>query len=222
MANQTCTQRLRICHLRIIRLAPNGEPLEGADSLYESPAPVLMNFTPNVRDRDEFEMISGCGTTCGSFVSAPTGVENANITLEICNSDAEVMELLAGGDLIIDYDTGDTIGYCAPTDETVNSDGVAIEVWAYQWDGNERAIFNGEPGWYRFVFPKTTWTFAEQGFENEFSTVALEGFAEANSGYGTGLESDPFPAPVSSVWCWAITDSIPDAECGVQAVPVAA
>lgn len=224
MANQTCLQRLRVCHLRIVRLGGDGSPLDGADSLYESAAPIQFTYTPQSRDRDQFELANGCGENCASFIGPPGGVDNAEIGLQLCNNDAEIMELLAGGEIITDYEgTGDTIGYCSPTNDTVNQLGVAIEMWAQAWNGTERAVYQGQPAWWRYVFPKVNFTFPEQTFENEFGILELEGFAETNSGYGTGIDSDPFPFPIGgSVWCQVLTDSVPDAECGYQPLPAAA
>lgn len=220
MANATCTQRLKVAHMRILRLDDDGTVLVGTESRYESPAPVTFGYTPQSPDRERFEQIDGEGNQCALYIGNPRAVDSAELSLTMCNDDAEVAELLAGGE-VIDTATGggDTIGYLAPTDDTVSVDGVAIEVWAYQWNGRQRALRNGSPAFYRTTFPKTNWKQGETPNENALATVTFEGIAEVNSGFGTGYAADPWPVNMGeSVYGWFIDDAMPAANCGYLAV----
>lgn len=220
MANQTCTQRLKVCHLRVLRLDDDGTVMTGTESRYESPAPATFNYTPTAPERERFEQINGCGDQCALYIGNPKAVDSAELSLTVCNQDAELTELLAGG-AIIDTATGggDTIGYLSSTDATVNVNGVAIEVWSYAWNGRQRALRNGAPAFYRHTFAKTGWSLDEQTGENAIATITYTGIAEVNDQYGTGYTADPFPVPLgSSVYGWFIDDAMPAAACGYQAV----
>lgn len=221
MANLTCYNVLRVCHLRVLRLADDGSVTESAEARYEHDAPILFGYTPQSPDREEFEQLNGCGNECAYFISPPKAVRSAELQLELCTLDAELLELLLGGALITD--TGDTIGYQSSTDATVNVDGVAIETWSIAWNQRERALVAGSPGWYRHQFAKTQWTQDQLTTDNSgFSTVTLSGTAEVNSGFGTGFADDPAPASIGeSVYQWFTVGERPTGACGYQPVPAA-
>lgn len=221
MSNQTCTTPLKVCALRAVRLDPTGAIEQGASSLYTK-KPVLLAYTPNVPERERIEQLDGCGDQCVLYLGPPKAVDSVTLRLDLCDLDAEWVEMLAGGSIITDaVGTGyDTIGYLAPTDSTVAEDGVALEVWSYAWSGRQRATLGGSPAFYRHVFPKTTWQVGEITLSNGINVIPMTGTAETNTSFGTGLASDPFPADVGeSLYGWALVDSIPDVECGYQAVP---
>lgn len=221
MSNQTCTTPLKVCALRAVRLDPTGAIEQGASSLYTK-KPVLLAYTPNVPERERIEQLDGCGDQCVLYLGPPKAVDSVTLRLDLCDLDAEWVEMLAGGSIITDaVGTGyDTIGYLAPTDSTVAEDGVALEVWSYAWSGRQRATLGGSPAFYRHVFPKTTWQVGEITLSNGVNVIPMTGTAETNTSFGTGLASDPFPADVGeSLYGWALVDSIPDVECGYQAVP---
>lgn len=220
MANLTCTKRLKVCHLRILRLDDDGSVLSGADSRYEMTAPVSLQFTPTAPDRERFEQINGCGDQCALFIGSPKAVDGVDMTLILCEENAEVNEMLAGG-AIVDTATGggNTIGYLSATDATVNVNGVAIEVWTWQWTTRERALLSGSPSFYRYTFPKTKWSVDQNTLENAIGTPQFAGQAETNSGFGTGYAASAWPVDMGeSVYGWFITNSIPSDVCGYQTV----
>jgi len=216
--NNTCTESLRLCAFRVLRLDDDGTLLVGASSMYVVDAPVSFKYTPQSPARDRFEVINGCGDVCALFVGSPKAVDSVDLELHLCNLDAEVTELLAGGEVITDYTYG-TIGYKAPTDSTVNDNGVAIETWAVQWAGRQRALIGSTPGWYRHCFPITKWQQDALEQKNDFSDVVLKGSGEVNSGFGTGLVADPIPVTIGdSAYLWYTDSSLPSGECGYQPV----
>lgn len=220
MANQTCTTPLKVCALRAVRLDDTGSIEAGASSLYTK-KPVLLAYTPNTPERERLEQLDGCGDQCVLYLGPPRAVDSVDLRLDLCDLDAEWVEMLAGGSIITNaVGTGyDTVGYLAPTDDTIATDGVALEAWSLAWSGRERAMLGGAPAWYRHVFPKTTWQVGEITLSNGVNVIPMTGVAEANSAYGTGLVADPFPADVGeSLYGWALVNGIPDVECGYQEV----
>lgn len=221
MANLTCFNVLQVCHLRVLRLAGDGTVAVSPEARYEHTAPILFGYTPQAPDRETFEQLNGCGDECAYFIAPPKAVRSAELSLELCQQDAELLELLMGGSLITDGD--DTIGYQSSVDATVNENGVAIETWSKAWNRRQRAIVNGSPGFYRHVFAKTQWTQDETTNDNSgFTTITLTGTGEVNSGFALGFEDDPQPAALGeSVYQWYTTGAIPDGACGYQPVPAA-
>ncbi len=220
MANSTCASTLKICALRVGRLDSSGALDPGESNLYVTDASILLGFTPIVPDQERLEQLNGCGDQCVLFIGDPKAVESADLTLNLCTLDAELIEMLAGGSVVTDgYDS---IGYLAPTDSTLNANGVFVEAWTYAWAGRQRQLLGGQPAFWRFVFPLTKWSVGEVTLENAIATFPLTGTATPNSEFGTGLEADPFPADVGeSVYGYALVDEIPTAECGVQELEAA-
>lgn len=219
MANQTCTSLLKVCHMRVLRLDGAGEIVVGADARYEHAAPIALSYTEQRPERERLEQKDGCGDTCGLYIGPPRAVDSVELSVDLCKLDAELVEMLAGGSVITDGTYG-TVGYLSATDSTVNVEGVAIETWSIAWNGRQRALRNGEPAWYRHVFPKTTWQVGQITANNEgFSTIPMTGFGEVNSGFATGYSADPFPTDVGeSAYGWVLDDALPEAFCGYQAV----
>lgn len=216
MANATCTTPLKVTALRAVRLGPTGAIEPGASSLLTK-RPVLLAYTPNVPERERIEQLDGVGDQCVLYLGPPKAVDSVTLRLDLCDLDAEWVEMLAGGSIITD--SSDTIGYLAPTDSTVNEHGVALEVWSYAWAGRQRALINGAPAFYRHAFPKTTWQVGEITLSNGVNVIPMTGTAETNTAFGTGLTSDPFPADLGeSLYGWALVDEVPDVECGYQTV----
>lgn len=222
MANLTCTQRLKVCHLRVLRLDEVGDIDSGADALYEYASPVLFSYTPTAPERERIEQLDGCGNQCALYRGNPKAVDGCDLSLTTCEQNAEVNELLIGGSVITEgTGAGDTIGYLSATDATVNINGTAIETWSFAWSGRQRAIKNGQPAWYRHTFAKASFQLDEQAMAADaFGVVPYTGIAEVNDQYGTGLASDPFPTSLGdSVYGWFIDDAKPTGACGYQTVP---
>jgi len=219
MPNATCAQLLQVWHARIIRLDDTGDVLAGIDSLYEHDRPITMGYTETRPDRVRIEQQDGAGETCGLYQGPPRAAETIELTMDLCQLDAELMELLLGG-LTIQNGSYGSVGYLAATSSDINTDGVALETWSIAWNGNSRKTYLGQPAWYRHVFPKTTWQLGQVTMANDaFSTIPLTGVAEVNPGFGTGLATDPFPTNVGShPYAWVLDDSIPAGACGYQEV----
>lgn len=220
MANLTCLNVLKVCHMRLLRLADDGTILESTESRIEHKAPVLFGYTPQTPDRQTFEQADGCGDECAFFIESPKAVRSAELQLQLCRQDAEIEEFLLGGSIIEDG-TPDTIGYLSSTDVTVNADGIGLEVWSVAWNRRQRALYQGSPAYYRHAFALTNWTKDQSTYDNSgFTIPAYTGTAEVNSGFGVGYPDDVFPADLGeSVYGWAITDTIPTGECGYLPVP---
>lgn len=217
MANETCASTLKVCAIRVMRLDTDGTPLVGSESLYVTDSQILLGHTPQVPDRERLEQLNGCGDQCVLYIGPPKAVESDDLTLNLCSLDAELAEMLAGGAVIVeDYDT---MGYLAPTDSTINEDGVSVEAWTIAWAGRERKLKGGSPAYWRWFWPKTTWSVNATTLENAPGILPLAGIAEPNSGWADGLTADPIPVDVGeAVYGYWLDDAIPTAECGYQEI----
>lgn len=217
MANETCASTLKLCGLRVLRLDTDGSVLVDTSARYTTDTAILLGHDPQVPDIERLEQLNGCGDQCVLYLGSPKAVESDNLTMNLCNLDAELIEMLAGGTVITeDYDS---VGYLAPTDSTLNEDGVSIEGWSIAWAGRERKLKGGNPAYWRHFWPKTKWKAAPKTLENGIGVIALTGAAEPNSGWGTGYADDPIPVSVGeSVYGYWLDDALPTSECGYQAV----
>lgn len=217
MSNETCASTLKACGLRAITLDTDGTPLVAADSRYTTDQLVLIGHTPTVPDRERLEQLNGCGDQCVLYIGDPKAVESAELTLNLCVLDAELIEKLAGGTVITeDYDS---VGYLAATDSTIQANGVSIEAWSLAWAGRQRKLKGGQPAYWRWFWPKVRWSVGALTLENGISVFPLTGIAEPNSGWGTGYADDPIPVTVGeAVYGYWLDDQMPAAECGYQAV----
>lgn len=219
MANQTCTQMLQVHHMRVVRLDDDFTPLVSPTARYEHTRPVSLDYTEQRPDRVTIEQLDGAGDRCGYFQGPERPPDTVEMNVGLCKVDAELQEMLAGGSTITDGTYG-TIGYLAATQATVNINGVGIETWSLAWNGNQRWLFNGQPAWYRHLFPKTSWRVGQVSMANDsFSLLPLEGVGEVNSQWDTGWDDDPFPVPVgNSAYGWVLDDEIPTGACGYQVI----
>ncbi len=214
MSNDTCSEMLKVCAHRALRLDDDGTILESTTGEYDLTAPISFKYTPTSPARERFEVTDGCGNVCALFIGDPKAVDEVDLELHLCNLDAEVTELLCGGSVISDVSYG-TYGYVAATDSTINVNGCAIETWAIQWSGRQRALLNGSPAWYHHVFPQTKWTVDPVTQENKFAEIVLKGTSQINSGFATGLTTDPIPVDLGdAAYCWFIDDAIISGTCG--------
>lgn len=220
MANLTCSQLLKVIAMRLIRLDAAGAFVESVSAMYVHRAPILVGYTPVTPDRERLEQLDGNGDQCLLYLGPPKAVESVTLRMDLCKLDGELMEMLTGGSIITSgYDT---IGYLAPTDATVNEDGVALETWSYAWNGREARTIGGDVAYYRHVFPKSKWVGGETVMQNGVSTIPVTGTGEVNTAYATGPEHDPFPADVGeSVYGWALVDEVPEDNCGYLEYPAA-
>lgn len=219
MANSTCTQMLKVCALRALRLSSTGTVAAGASNKYTLASPIALRYTEVRPDRERLEQTNGCGDNCGLYIGPSRAVDSVTLETDLCGLDAEFIELLCGGAVITNGTYG-TIGYKAATDSTVNLNGVAIETWAMQWNGRQRATYLGQPAWYRHVFPLTKWQPGQIEQSNAFATIPLTGEGEVNSGFATGLAADPTPVAITdAAYMWFIDSAKPTGACGYAAVP---
>ena len=211
--------------LRVTRLKADGTPVvegaEGCDS-YISSGFVSFSFTPSYNEADEISITNAAGEVCVYF-KAPDTLQYVEFSLELCDPDPILTEMLVGGDVLVGPNNSvcapagtaadDTVvvGYAAPRiGSSANANGVAIEVWAQAVIGGKSA--NVCPYWH-YLFPSANFRLdGERVIENGNLATVFAGRGVGNSAFGGGPWIDTTgvtPAVPGDRFAWAfptITD----------------
>jgi hypothetical protein len=224
MPTQHCFGSLQACRIRLARLEASGHPFEGAGNGYVSDAIVKLDVSVELSEGDDFEIRNGCGAICQTF-KADDKIKRLNLSLELCQLDADLLELMADCDLFISG--GNTIGWQFPSVSAADNPGVCFEVWSKAWDGTAQAVpalTSPAAAYWHWVFPKTKWTIGDVTMENDLMTVPLNGTSEENSQITQNGPFNDWPvgAFVSRVGGAFFDSAIPAATCAYTTVPVVA
>lgn len=222
-----CYGSLQVCALRVAALTAGGAPDPGVDNGYVSDAIIQATIGVEVEEGDELILKNGCGALCQTFKDTDR-IKRATVDLELCQLDAELIQLLIGGDLFSDTGTGDTIGYQLPFVADAAPNGVCLELWSKAWDGASQAtptFLGGNAAYFHWVFPLTKWQMGDMTLENDILTVTTNGFGTENSSMWVGGPYNDWNVDVenaggiTAAFGWFFDDVLPTAECGFVEVP---
>lgn len=218
-----CLGSARVCALRVVRLDSTCQIQTGANNAVVSTAIVRLQSSPEYETGDEFIQKNGCGDVA-LVVKTLDKLKRINLQLELCTRDMELLELLTGGSL---YTIGsDVSGFARRGIGETDPDPVSMELWT-------RAIPTGTGGscvdpntgasWWRWVYPKASFTLGDTTLENGIALINLTGYAEPNINWGNGPFND-WPADEllqedSPEHFVLDADGPPTAACGYISVP---
>lgn len=212
--------------LRATRLDATGAPDEVADcGSYLSHGFIRFAFTPEYSEGDEIEVKNAAGEVCVLY-KMPDTLKQITFTLELCDPDPVLTELLVGGDVLFDQvDATKALGYAsAETGLETVPNGVAIEVWATAIQGGKAAA--DKPFWhYLFPWAKMQLT-GERALENGNLATVFEGRGVGNEAFGAGPELTgytgqylwPFPAFSTRPYSYSRVDEAPISVAGCQTI----
>lgn len=89
--------------VRVTKLDANGAPLWGSSSMIQTRNVVSFDFKNNWQAGVDLTKTDGRGQVCGSFKGRDT-VKRIDVTLEICDEDVLLRELLVGGTIFTGQD----------------------------------------------------------------------------------------------------------------------
>lgn len=215
-----CLGSARVCALRVSRLSSTCACVAGATNAVVSSAIVRLQASPEYETGDEFVQKNGCGDIVINIKDADR-LKRINLTMELATRDMSLLELLTGGTV---YTEGsDIVGFARRGVGASAPDPVAMELWTKAVSSSGNCVTEAA-AWWRWTYPKATFTLGDVSHENGIGLVQLTGTAEANPNYGNGCFDD-----------WPVTDEIdptspehfvfdpdgpPTAQCGYIAVPV--
>jgi hypothetical protein len=152
---------------------------------------VRLASSPDYEAGQEYLMKNGCGDII-IYTKEADRLKRVGITLELATKDFELIEMLTGGTLIVDG-TGNNIGIARRGVGRGEPTYVSLEIWTTTIDANGPCTdLTGDPGYYRVIFPRCTFTVGESTYENGVHMVSLTGFGTNNPQWGNGPWND-FP-----------------------------
>ena len=216
-----CLGSARVCALRVTRLDDTCRIVQGANNAVVSTAIVRLQSSPEYETGDEFIQKNGCGDIA-LVVKTGDKLKRMTLQLELCTRDMELIELLTGASL---YTIGaDVSGIARRGVGLSDPDPVSVELWTKAIPtGTGGGCASEAGGWWRWVYPKATFTLGDVTHENGIGLVQLSGFAEPNPYWGNGPFND-WPADEllqedSPEHFVLDSDGPPTAACGYITVP---
>lgn len=117
---------VRGTRMRVTRVDECGIPGTGVDDAIVTKGFITVGYAPEMRDRDEIEVVNAGGEVCISDTIAPE-LKWYNLTLEFCKVNPDLFVMLTGQTLVDDYDSN-------PVGLSIGSDVVegffGLELWS--------------------------------------------------------------------------------------------
>jgi hypothetical protein len=219
MADLTCDHgSIRACMMRVAVLAADGSTPSGDGKMYVTDTLVELTLEPEVQEGDSLEARNACGDYCIDFKDDDR-IRWWNATMKICTPNAELSAMMAAGFTAL-TDGGDTIGgKFPPLGRVTPNNGVSIELWSIRLadDGQTR---DGDLGYYQWGLPRTRgWRPATQAFSNAVKENEFVGRVFMNDNWGDGPANDWDQDTTDTPIVYVATNTLPEAACGVQAIP---
>lgn len=143
-----CESPIRGLAMRATRVNNCGTPVEGLTGYAVSCGFVSIGLSANIDDGTEIVVRTAGGKLCINEPACRT-LTRYDVTIEFCQVDPELFELIAGHRLLVDY-KGDSVGHTV--DEEINCEtGFALEIWSQLAGGDCNA--DGSANYYYWLLP---------------------------------------------------------------------
>lgn len=216
MATDGCFTPILAVRLRACLLDDTGAPDPGADSVVVTDALISVGYSVVLKAGADLEQDNGAGEVCATY-RGDDEIKSVTLKMELCKLDHELITLLTGSTLV--EVSGQTRGFAIPVVGAKLNRKVSIEAWAIAQDGDEQALLGGNPLFYRYIWPRTSWTLGDQTLENKIGTIPLNGKGVGNSSFGDGPANDlPWDAYSSAMGIFDDNGTLPESVCGFQAL----
>jgi hypothetical protein len=203
-----CATSVQLVAVRASRLATDGAKIcPNPDGSAYSMRPIQLQIEPQTTTGDRIEQKDGSGNIC-VVQENPDLTTGMNLTLQLCQLDPELLEVLTAGQIIVSGPNN--FGYIGPSGEE-SPDPVEFHAWSKAWTGSSQA---GDPySFIHWVFPLVQWTLGGQTLGNSGLVLTLTGKARPNPNLNLGSFGDlPSPNIGDSYIGWYFTDAadVPD------------
>lgn len=144
----TCESPIRGLAMRATKVSTCGCPEEGLNAYAVSCGFVSIGLSANIDEGNEIVVRTAAGELC---INEPAcrSLTRYDVTIEFCQVDPELFEIIAGHRVLTDY-KGDSVGHTV--DEEINCEaGFALEVWSGLAGGDCNA--DGTANYYYWLLP---------------------------------------------------------------------
>lgn len=210
--------------MRVTRLDSGCRIVKGANNAVSSTAIVRLVSSPQYETGDEFIQKNGCGDIC-LYVKNNDKLKRMSLTMDLCTRDMQLLEMLTGAALYTK--TGSVVGLSRRGVGAKDPDPVSLELWTKAIPAGQSgacAPNDSTPSWWRWVYPRATFTLGDVTHENGIGMVALTGYADPNPYWTNGPFND---WPADQILDQQspehfVLDSVgpPVAQCGYISVPM--
>lgn len=166
----SCLRSLKACYSRFTELNASGAIIAGPTGMYYSTTDlVTLTWEPNILEGEVKQRKNACGTICSSQ-SEDDQIQWLDVTLELCNANGGVYDLLIGADVL-----GTNNGWALPASNTGLATYVAIEVWTK--NVSSQAVVDGTNAWQRWLLPRVRLVPQSREFNDDFLVHTFTGKA---------------------------------------------
>lgn len=185
----------KACALRVARLAADCTTPTGPTNGVATSAIIRLAASPTAEAGETYQLKNGCGNVAVRLREADKLTE-MSISLDLATRDFELIELLTGAALIVNNAAvPQNIGFARRGIGTPAAGFVSLEVWSQSIDeGGACVAAASNPGWYRLIYPRCTFTLGDTTIENGVAVVSLTGFGTQNPMWLNGPWND-YPSP---------------------------
>lgn len=212
-----CASTVEICAVRVTRLASDGSVHPAADNSYVVQDVIQLQYTPNVREGEEREMIGGCG---GCVIASKTDEDTLrrfDLELQAGRLEPGLVEMMAGGTVV--EATEGAIGFLLGEKRAcgVAQERVAFEAWSKRWTEDDEQ--DPDLPWWHWIWPSVAWVPGQNTLQADFGAFTLTGKSRVNSSWGTGPYGDqPGNVGAAHLGVFASAADLPTATCEYQTV----
>lgn len=193
----TCITSLDFCAIRVARLTDSGAPLTGPTNGYVSDAPISLDVSIVTEEGDDLTSKNGCGLICATF-QQPDQIKSLELTLELCQLDAELLEILTGAQVFMSG--GNAIGLQFP-EVGSQPPPVSFEGWSKAWATDHQLVDPStapDSTWIHWVFPGVRWVQGDFTVEHDLMVVTVNGKGQENPNLSVNGAFDDFPTEIAA------------------------
>lgn len=211
-----CPASILACGMRVTLLDSLGNVNTGSNNYYVTDKLVQLQFTPDLFEPQERELVAGCNCLVAS-AKFPSLLKRFNLEVQEGALEPALEALMTGSSTVTSG--SDIIGEFWP-DNSICGNGtppyVALEVWSYAWEGNGQSQTLPYVHW---IWPMTRWVLGQGTLNTDFKSEPLNGFSLPNSRWGHGpYDDDPGVVIGAQGGYWFTATAPPTAVCGYQTV----
>lgn len=206
--------QVQIVRMRVTKLDADGVPSPGAGNMYVTDKMIKVGWSPVYKDGNEIEVTNGAGTLCTNYRS-PDSLKRADVSIELCVPDPELVAMLTSGATISATPTARPYGWAMPAIGEITGNGVSIEWWTRRIDNG---VQDATYPWAWWVMPRVkNLRHADKTHEDGAQPTVITGQGYENANWYNGPANNWGAASSKVVqWLPSRDSELPAAVVGAQ------